>query len=302
MVSGYRTRMDIGFIGLGAMGLPMTRHLIDAGNDVTVTNRSRPPIDAAVAAGATDGDTPAGVVRASEVTILCVPRSSDVVQLLDDSMSALRDGKIVVDTSTIDPYVEQEQHERVTAAGARYLEAALSGGTVGASKGTLTLMVGGDADVLAAARPALEPFAGTIVHVGGPGTGQVVKLCNNLIYAASTLATAEATTMAAKVGVDLRKLHEVVTHSTADCDAVRTRIPFEGVLPDGPPSNDWQPGFMTDLMAKDLDLAIGFAARASTPLFTSGVVRQFLGAASAAGYGREDFSALGKIVRQLGGV
>ena len=294
--------MDIGFIGLGAMGLPMTRHIVDAGHRVTVTSRSRVPIDLAIAAGAADGRTPAEVVRASEVTILCVPRSDDVVEVLDAAMPALAGGKIVVDTSTIDPDVERAQHERVDAAGARYLEAPLSGGTVGAEQGSLTLMVGGDADVLATARPALEPFAGTIVHVGGPGTGQIVKLCNNLIYAAQTLATAEATTMAAKAGVDLRKLHDVITHSTGDCNAVRTRIPFEGVLPDGPASNDWRPGFMTDLMAKDLDLAIGFAARSETPLFTSGIVRQLLGAASTAGYGREDFSSMGKIVRALGGV
>jgi 3-hydroxyisobutyrate dehydrogenase len=280
----------------------MTRHLIDAGHEVTVTSRSRGPIDAAVSAGATEGDGPAGVVRASEVTILCVPDSPDVVHVIDTAVPALADGKIVVDASTIDPDVERAQHERVTATGARYLESPLSGGTVGAEKRTLTLMVGGDADVLAAARPALEPFAGAIVHVGGPGTGQVVKLCNNLIYAAQTLAVAEATTMAAKAGVDLHKLHEVITQSTGDCNAIRTRIPFEGVLPDGPASNDWQPGFMTDLMAKDLDLAIRFAARADTPLFTSGIVRQLLGAASAAGYGREDFSSMGKIVRGLAGV
>jgi 3-hydroxyisobutyrate dehydrogenase len=294
--------MNIGFIGLGAMGLPMTRHIVDAGHHVTVTSRSRIPIDMAVAAGAADGGTPAGVVGASEVTILCVPRSPDVVDVLDAAASALGKGKIVVDTSTIDPDIERAQHERVNATGARYLEAPLSGGTVGAEQGSLTLMVGGDADVLAAARAALEPFAGTIVHVGGPGTGQIVKLCNNLIYAAQTLATAEATTMAAKAGVDLRKLHDVITHSTGDCNAVRTRIPFEGVLPDGPASNDWQPGFMTDLMAKDLELAIAFAARSQTPLFTSGIVRQLLGAASTAGYGREDFSSMGKIVRRLGGV
>ncbi|HEY4398138.1 MAG TPA: NAD(P)-dependent oxidoreductase [Acidimicrobiia bacterium] len=294
--------MNIGFIGLGAMGLPMTRNIVGAGHKVTVTSRTQGPIDTAVATGAIDGGTPDKVVRASDVTIICVPGSADVVDVLDAAMPAMSETKIVVDASTIDPDVERAQHERVTATGARYLEAPLSGGTVGAQRGTLTLMVGGDADVLAAARPALEPFAGKIVHVGGPGSGQIVKLCNNLLYAVQTLATAEATTMAAKAGVDLHKLHEVITHSTGDCNAIRTRIPFEGVLPDGPASNDWQPGFMTDLMAKDLDLAIGFAARADTPLFTSGIVRQLLGAASAAGYGREDFSSLGKVVRGLGGV
>jgi 3-hydroxyisobutyrate dehydrogenase len=293
--------MRVGYIGLGAMGLPMTRHLVEAGHEVTVASRSRGPIDAAVSLGATEGEGPRAVVDASEITILCVPNSPEVIEVIDDALSALGDGKLMVDTSTIDPEVERVQHERVTATGARYLEAPLSGGTIGAEKGTLTLMVGGDADVLEAARPALDPFAGLIVHVGGPGVGQVVKLCNNLIYAAQMLATAEATVMADKAGVDLAQLYEVLTHSSGDCTAVRTRLPAEGVVPDSPASNDWAPGFMTDLMAKDLDLAIGYAARTKTPLFTSGVVRQLLGAASEAGYGREDFSALAKVVRQLAG-
>jgi 3-hydroxyisobutyrate dehydrogenase len=224
-----------------------------------------------------------------------------VIAVLDDALRALGPGKIVVDTSTIDPDVERAQHVRVTETGARYLEAPLSGGTAGAQKGTLTLMVGGDADTLDAARPVLDAFAGLIVHVGGPGMGQVVKLCNNLIYAAQMLATAEATVMAERAGVDLAQLYEVITHATGDCVAVRTRLPAEGVVPDSPASNGWAPGFMTDLMAKDLDLAIGFAAAQRTPLFTSGVVRQLLGAASQAGYGREDFSAIAKVVRQLAG-
>ncbi|MGH8983908.1 MAG: NAD(P)-dependent oxidoreductase [Acidimicrobiia bacterium] len=294
--------MKVGFIGLGAMGLPMTRHLIEAGHDVTVASRSRAPIETAVDAGAAERDRPAAVIAASEVTILCVPNSPEVVDVIDDAVPALGGGKIVVDCSTIDPDVERAQHERVAAAGAHYLEAPLSGGTVGAERGTLTLMVGGNLDVLDGARPALDPFAGRIVHVGGPGMGQVVKLCNNLVFAAQMLATAEASTMAAKAGVDLHKLLEVLTHSTGDCVAVRTRIPFEGVVPDSPASNDWAPGFMTDLMAKDLDLALACAARMRTPMFTPGVVRQVLSAASEAGYGREDFSALGKVIRDLGGM
>jgi 3-hydroxyisobutyrate dehydrogenase len=294
--------MRVGFIGLGAMGLPMARHLVEAGHDVTVTSRRRGPIDEALALGAHDGVDARGVVEASEVTILCVPNSPDVVQVLDAALPALGAGHVVVDTSTIDPAVERAQHERVTATGAQYLEAPLSGGTAGAQRGALTLMVGGDAAVLAAARPALEPFAGLIVHVGGPGMGQVVKLCNNLIYAAQMLATAEATVMAAKSGVDLAQLYEVLTHATGDCVAVRTRLPAEGVVADSPASNGWKPGFMTDLMAKDLDLAIGYAAQQRTPLLTSGLVRQILGAASEAGYGREDFSALAKVVRSLAGM
>jgi 3-hydroxyisobutyrate dehydrogenase-like beta-hydroxyacid dehydrogenase len=147
--------MRIGFVGLGAMGLPMTRHLLGSGHDVTVASRSRGPIEAAVTAGAKDGGHPAGVVAASEVTILCVPNSPEVAEVVDTALPALGPGKIVVDCSTIDPEIERSQHDRVRARGAGYLEAPLSGGTVGAEKGTLTLMVGGDASTLDVARPAL---------------------------------------------------------------------------------------------------------------------------------------------------
>ena len=294
--------MRIGFIGLGAMGLPMTCHLLAAGHDVTVASRSRPPIDAALAAGASDGNDPAGVVGASEITLLCVPDSPDVVSVLDAALPSLAPGKIVVDTSTIDPGVERAQHERVTAAGASYLDAPLSGGTVGAENGTLTVMVGGNVDVLEAARPAIEPFAGLIVHTGGPGFGQIVKLCNQLVYAAQMLAVAEACTFAVKEGVDLGVVYDVLTHSTGDCTAIRTRIPFEGARADAPASNDWKPGFMTELMAKDVRLVRAATEHAGIASATAAVVEPVLDATVAAGFGREDFSALGKIVRARAGL
>ena len=120
-------------------------------------------------------------------------------------------------------------------------------------------MVGGD-DGHAGDGPGRpsSPSPACIVHVGGPGMGQVVKLCNNLIYAAQMLATAEATALALTSGVDMAKLHEVLVHATGDCVAVRTRLPVAGVVPDSPASNGWRPGFMTDLMAKDLDLALAY--------------------------------------------
>jgi 3-hydroxyisobutyrate dehydrogenase len=294
--------MKLGFVGLGAMGLPMTRHLIAAGHDVTVASRSRPPIDAAVAAGATEADGPAAVVAASEITLLCVPDSPDVVQVLDDAMHALGPGKIVIDTSTIDPEVERAQHERVSATGAAYLDAPLSGGSAGAEAGTLTVMVGGDAAVLEQARPAIEPFANLIVHAGGPGYGQVVKLCNQLVYAAQMLAVSEAAALAVKDGLDLGVFYEVLSHSTGDCVALRTRIPFEGARSDTPASNDWKPGFMTELMAKDLRLVEAELERRGVQQSSAAAVTPVLERAIESGYGREDFSAIGKVVRQASGL
>src|SRR5579864_7632013 len=284
------------------MGLPMTRNLVEAGHEVFVASRSRPPVDEAIAFGATDGGTLTDVATAGEVIILCVPNSPDVVQVVDAMLPALGSPKIVVDCSTIDPDTERAQHERVGATGARYLDAPVSGGTVGAQKGTLTLMVGGDASTLDDARPALEPMAGLIVHVAVPGMGQVVKLCNNLIYASQMVATAEATALALRSGADATKLLEVLVHSTGDCTAVRTRLPVPGVVPDSPASNGWRPGFMTDLMAKDLDLALGYGAAAGVPMPATATSRQVLTAASTAGFGREDFSALAKVVLRLAGV
>ncbi len=293
--------MKIGFIGLGAMGLPMAGHLLAAGHEVTVSSRRRGPIDQAVALGARDGLTPSGVAENSEVVIVCVPNSPEVVEVIDAMLPALHAGLIVIDCSTIDPDVERQQHTRVSATGARYLDAPLSGGTAGANKGVLTLMVGGDESTLALATPALEPFAGLIVPVGGPGMGQVVKLCNNLIYAAQMTALSEATALATRSGVDMDKLFEVLTHATGDCVAVRTRLPVAGVVPDSPASNDWQPGFMTDLMAKDLDLALAYGARSGVPMSTTAAARQLLTAASSAGFGREDFSSVAKVVLGLSG-
>jgi len=293
--------MRIGFIGLGAMGLPMTGHLIAAGHEVTVASRSRGPIDAAVSLGAHDAGTPRRVVEAAELIIVCVPNSPEVCEVVDGMLGALGPGQTVVDCSTIDPETERAQHRRVAATGARYLDAPLSGGTAGARNGVLTLMVGGDAATLEDITPVLTAFAGLIVHVGGPGMGQVVKLCNNLIYAAQMTATAEATALAVKSGVDMHKLYEVITHATGDCVAVRTRLPVPGVVPDSPASHNWEPGFMTDLMAKDLDLALAYAANAGVPLATTATARQMLTAAQSAGYGREDFSAVAKVVLALSG-
>lgn len=294
--------MRVGFVGLGVMGLPMCRHLVEAGHEVAVASRSRRPVDAAVAYGAVDAADAAGVARCADVIVICVPDTPDTLAVVDAMRPGLRAGHVVVDCSTIDPDVSRQVNADLAGLEVAYLDAPVSGGSAGAEAGTLTLMVGGEAAALERARPALEAFSSLIVHCGGAGQGSVVKLCNNLIYAAQMQATSEAFTLAAKSGVDLRKAHEVISHGTGDCTAVRTRVPFEGVLPDSPASNGWRPGFMTDLMAKDLDIALSYAQRLGVRLASTETARDTLARAQAAGYGREDCSAVGKVVRAESGV
>jgi 3-hydroxyisobutyrate dehydrogenase len=294
--------MQIGFIGLGAMGLPMTHHLVEAGHQVTVASRSPEPVTQAVAFGAVDGKDPATVAAAAEITFLCLPNSPEVTEVVNAMLEKLGPDKTVVDCSTIDPDAERQLHTTVGDKGAHYLDAPLSGGTNGAQKGTLTVMVGGDDETVANTTPIMSSFAKLIVHVGGPGMGQVVKLCNNIIYAAQMTATAEATALAVKSGVDMAKLYEILVHATGDCTAVRTRLPVAGVIPDSPASNDWKPGFMTDLMVKDLSLALSYAGKEGVPLETTTTALKALVAASAAGYGREDFSSVAKVILGQAGV
>ena len=218
-------------------------------------------------------------------------------------LPALGPGTVVVDCSTIDPDVERAQHEKVGATGAALSRRPLVGRHGGGREGHAHRDGGGGRTPLSTTSArAFDAVAGLVVHVGGPGMGQVVKLCNNLIYAAQMVATAEATALAVRSGVDMAKLLEVLLHSTGDCTAVRTRLPVAGVVPDSPASNGWKPGFMTDLMAKDLDLALGYGARSGVPLSSTATARQVLTAASTAGYGREDFSALAKVVLRNAGL
>ena len=245
------------------MGLPMAGHLLAAGHEVTVASRSRGPIDAAVAQGAVDGGSPLGVAEATEVVILCVPNSPEVSEVVDAMLPALGAGQ---DRGRLLDHRPRRRAGPARAGGRDGgplpRRAALGRHGRRAERARSPSWSAVTPPRWPTREPALEPFAGLIVHVGGPGMGQVVKLCNNLIYAAQMAATAEATALAVRSGVDMDKLCEVLTHATGDCVAVRTRLPVPGVIPDSPASNGWQPGFMTDLMAKDLDLALAYAVRA----------------------------------------
>ena len=205
-------------------------------------------------------------------------------------------GKTIVDTSTIDPSASQQLIASCAERGIEMLEAPLSGGTIGAKSGALTMMIGGDAAVLERVRPVLESMAKNIFHVGGPGMGQTLKLCNQMIAGAQTIALAEAYALLHAAGVDAKLATDVFAVSTANCVAIQQRVPVPGVQPAGPASNEWRPGFATEWMAKDLFLALQFARSLDVPVAQNAANLQCFEQSMQAGYRKLDQSVFGKVL------
>lgn len=293
----------VAFLGLGAMGHPMAQNLLGAGFALTVWNRTAARADDLVALGARRAERPCDAAYAAEVVFLCLPSSDDVRSLLerpDGIFTGARPGTTVVDCSTIDPNASREFHRAAAERGLRFLEAPLSGGTVGAKNATLTLMIGGDAEALERVRPVLSAVGRNLFHLGGPGAGQTTKLCNQMIFAAQMVAVAEAYTLLADAAIDPALATDVFCASTADCVAVRGRVPVAGVQPGAPASNGWEPGFATEWMAKDLALAEGLARATTRPVLQASLNHQLMRLTMRAGYRRLDLSALGKVLVEFG--
>ena len=209
----------IGFIGLGIMGVPMVANLVKAGYAPTVWNRSQPGIDACVALGAAAADSPLAAARASDILITIVTDSPDVEDVLvgrdDAAIHGLAEGSVVIDMSTISPAVTRELAAQLSARGVAMLDAPVSGGDTGAKAGTLSIMVGGEADVLERCRPVLEAMGSTITHCGPTGAGQTVKLCNQVAIAGALLGVCEALSLADKSGVDQERMLAAISAGAA---------------------------------------------------------------------------------------
>ncbi|HYZ17501.1 MAG TPA: NAD(P)-dependent oxidoreductase [Candidatus Acidoferrum sp.] len=291
----------VAFLGLGAMGAPMSRNLIKAGFPLTVWNRSTAKAQELAAEGARVAATPKEAAENAEVVLTCLPTQDEVRDVLtrpDGILAGLTPGKTLVDCSTIDPTASADLIALVRERGIEMLEAPLSGGTIGAKAGTLTMMVGGDEAALERVRPVLLAMAKNIFHVGGPGAGQTLKLCNNLISGSQTVALAEAYAILKAAGVDAKLATDVFSVSSANCVAIQQRVPVPGVQPHAPASNGWQPGFATEWMAKDLWLVQQFARTLNVPLLQTAVNFQALQEAIQAGYGKLDQSVIGKVMAE----
>jgi len=292
--------MKVGFIGLGAMGLPMATRVVGAGHETfTVTRRNRAPVDALTALGARALATPADVARAADVVITILPADrelKDVILGEHGLLEGFSRGKILIDMTTATAIGMEEIARAVVAAGGEVLDAPVSGGTPAAAQGTLTIMVGGDPALLDRCRPLLETMGKQIVHVGGVGQGKVVKMVNQIMAAGHLLVLGEAFALGVRCGADPATLYEVVKSSSGYSRMMDLRLP--GFLLDG----RFEPGFRLDLMKKDVNLALDSARSLSVPMLFASCVGQVFAAASGAGRGNDDFSAAAQYLTEMAGV
>jgi 3-hydroxyisobutyrate dehydrogenase-like beta-hydroxyacid dehydrogenase len=237
--------VTVGVVGLGNMGGRIARRLVDGGEDVVGFDLDP---GRAAAAGARPAGSPAEVARAADIVLLSLPDSPAIEAVIDATEGDLRAGQVLVDLSTASPASTVAIHARLATRGVAYVDAGISGGAAGAEAGTLTIMAGGEAEALDAARPVLAHFAATVHHMGASGSGHVAKLLNNFLNAVSLAATAEAMIAGRKAGLDLPQLLEVINTSSGVNFATLNRFPriVEGDYLEG--------GLTSDLMAKDVML------------------------------------------------
>lgn len=287
--------MNVGFIGTGTMGQPMVANLLKNGFSVIAYDVVPAALAAAVKLGASGAGSLAEVARRSELIVTMLPSSSNVEAAylgatgLRESVAA---GRLCVDMSTIDPGVSRRVAAALAERQVRFLDAPVSGGVPGATDGTLAIMVGGAARDLEEARPALSAMGANIIHVGGVGSGEAAKICNNLIAGVAAVAVSEAFRIAEGFGVDPKVLTDVISKSSGNTWVMQQAHPVPGLVPRAASSRDYAPGFMTDLMAKDLGLAVNAARELRVPAVVAAAAQQVLRLASSHGLGRKDFTAV----------
>lgn len=285
----------VGFIGLGIMGAPMAANLLKAGFEVTVWNRSPSRTQRLLEAGANGADSPADVAAASEVTLSCVTNSGDVEEVAlgpNGVIDGARPGSVYIDCSTIAPEMARKVAAALAKRDVAMLDAPVSGGDIGAQAGTLAVMVGGESATFERCLPVLEAMGKTIVHVGPNGAGQVVKLCNQIAGGLNLLAAAEAIGLARRAGVDPEKMLEVVSAGAAGSWMLSNLAPRAV-------RGDFAPGFMVDLMQKDLRLVLDAANETHTPLPGTALVSQLFQAIQAEGRGSDGTQALVDAIAKL---
>jgi len=285
----------IAFIGLGNMGGPMAHNLVKAGFSVCVFDLVQSTMDALEQAGATQAGSAIEVVKDADVVISMLPAGKHVEALyaaqggIDQHLKA---NTLVIDSSTIDAATAKKVAAHLATKNIKFIDAPVSGGVAGATAGTLTFIVGGAADDYAQALPVLQVMGKNIFHAGEVGAGQVAKICNNMLLSVLMLGTSEALQMAIDNGLDPKVMSDIMLQSSGRNWTLELYNPCPDVMPNVPSSNNYQGGFMVDLMKKDLGLAMdtGIKSQSSTPM---GALAQSLYTIhSQQGNGQLDFSSI----------
>ena len=293
------SQKKLGFIGLGIMGRPMCKNLLDAGYSVTVWNRSEPGIDECVGYGAVAGYSAKDVAGKSEIVITMVTDSLDVHEVVLEENGVIEGaspGMILIDMTTMSPKVTKEIAEKLNQKGVKMLDAPVSGGDTGAKAGTLSIMVGGPEDAFKECLPVFEALGKNIIHIGeANGAGQSTKLCNQVICALNILATCEGLTLAAKSGIDMEKMFSAVRAGAAGSwmlDNLGPKI-LEGNM---------EPGFMVKHKQKDLRLVMEAARELEISLPGTALVHQLYHAVEAEELHEKGTQALIRALEKLAGV
>ena len=289
----------IGFIGLGTMGLPMAKNLAKAGFDLTVYARRPEPAAEMRALGARTVDSPRAVAEAAEMVITIVTADPDVRAVIlgkEGVLEGARAGGVIVDMSTISPMTIQEIARMAGEKGVEVMDAPVSGGDTGAKAGTLTIIAGGKRETFERCRPAFEAMGQNIFHVGGVGVGQVIKIANQVIGGTILAVVSEALVMGVRAGADPEIMRQVISVSSGNSGLFQARVG------DFMMKDQFQPGFMLDLMKKDVGLALEIGRALSVPMPVGAAAYQHYAAGTNMGVGREDFSAVCKAVEKMAGV
>ena len=287
----------IGFIGLGIMGKPMARNLIKAGYALTVHDRNRGPVDELASEGASPASSPRQIAEKSDMVITMLPDSPDVELVVlgpEGVIEGVRPGMLFVDMSTIAPATTRKVYDALKTKGLESLDAPVSGGEVGAKEGTLSIMVGGMEEAFNRAMPIFQVMGKNIVHMGGPGAGQVTKACNQVVVGLTIQAVSEALILAKKAGVDPGKVREALLGGFAQSRILD--LHGKRII-----DRKFEPGFKIRLHRKDLGIALQTGRELSVPLFATAQAAEMMNTLLAMGKGDLDHSAMALLVEQLAG-
>ncbi|WP_144939488.1 3-hydroxyisobutyrate dehydrogenase [Pseudomonas alabamensis] len=287
--------MRIAFIGLGNMGAPMARNLLDAGHELTLFDLNQQVLGELAERGGQVRTSPKAAATDVELVITMLPAAAHVrsVYLGDDGVLAgIRPGTPALDCSTIDPQTAREVSQAAAAQGVDLGDAPVSGGTGGAAAGTLTFMVGASPALFDTLKPVLAVMGRNVVHCGEVGTGQIAKICNNLLLGISMIGVSEAMALGSALGIDLQVLAGIINSSTGRCWSSEAYNPWPGIVETAPASRGYTGGFGADLMLKDLGLATEAARQVRQPVMMGALAQQLYQAMSQRGEGGKDFSAI----------